>query len=80
MGQATDVVSVRSIPMLVSYVLRVNTDRIERDEFAGEIEAVASGRKGGVNSLDELMTFVQKTIDSETSAIRAARVERDEAG
>ena len=64
--------------MLVSYVLRVNTDRVEREQFAGEVEAVASGRKSGVNSLDELMSFVQLTIESETSAIRVARVERDD--
>jgi len=65
-------------PMLVSYVLRLNTDRIGREEFAGEVEAVASGRKSGVKSLHELMSFVQSTIQDETSAIREARIVRDD--
>jgi hypothetical protein len=64
--------------MLVSYVLRLHTDRIGREEFAGEIEAVASGSKCGINSLHELMNFVQTTIETETSVIREARVACDE--
>ena len=62
--------------MLVSYVLRLNTERIGREEFAGEVEAVASGRRSGVSSLGELFNFVQSTIDDESFAIREAKVER----
>ncbi len=60
--------------MLVSYVLRMHTDRMERNEFVCEIEAVASGRKSGVKSLDELQMFIESTIESETAALREARV------
>ena len=63
--------------MLVSYVLRMHTDRMERKEFVCEIEAVASGSKSGINSLHELMNFVQMTIETETSVIREARVACD---
>jgi hypothetical protein len=64
--------------MLVSYVLRVHTDRVGRKDFAGEVEAVASGRRSGVKSLQELMAFVQSTIDDESTAIRDALTERGE--
>ncbi len=64
--------------MLVSYVLRVHTDRVGPREFAGEVEAVASGRKSGVKSLQELQAFVQSTIDDESTAIRDALMERSD--
>lgn len=66
--------------MLVSYVLRLHTDRMERKEFVCEVEAVASGRRGGVKSLDELQMFIEATIESETTALREGRLERDETG
>ncbi len=62
------------LPMLVSYVLRVHPDRIGREAFAGEVEAVASGRKCGVKSLQELKAFVESTVDDESAAIRDALV------
>jgi hypothetical protein len=61
--------------MLVSYVVRLHTDRVGEEEFAGQVEAVASGRKCGITSLHDLMAFVQTTIENETSVIREARVE-----
>jgi hypothetical protein len=60
--------------MLVSYVIRVHPDRIGQGAFAGEVEAVASGRKSGVKSLEELLTFVASTVDDESTAIRDALV------
>ncbi len=62
--------------MLVSYVLRLHTERVGQEEFAGEVEAVASGRRSGVSSLNELLTFVQSTIDDESWAIREAAIEQ----
>jgi hypothetical protein len=73
--QASDGAFVPSFSMLVSYVVRLHTDRVGQEDFAGQIEAVASGRKCGITSLEDLMAFVQTTIESETSAIREARVE-----
>ncbi len=67
--------AVPSTVMLVSYVLRLHPDHLEGDEFVGEIEAVASGRKIGVNCLNELRTFVEETIGNETDVIRESRVE-----
>ncbi len=64
--------------MLVSYVLRLHTERVGTEEFAGEVEAVASGRRSGVSSLHELLNFVQSTIDDESCAILEAKVERGE--
>jgi hypothetical protein len=61
--------------MLVSYILRLHPDRLDDEEFVGEIEAVASGRKVGVNCLNELKTFVEETIDAESDVIRDSRVE-----
>ncbi len=61
--------------MLVSYVVRLHTDSLGEEEFTGQVEAVASGRKCGITSLDDLMAFVQTTIQSETSVIREARAE-----
>ena len=63
--------------MLVSYILRLHPDRLDHDEFVGEIEAVASGRRVGVNCLDELRTFVEETIDAESDVLRESRVERN---
>jgi hypothetical protein len=64
--------------MLVSYVIRVHPDRVGRESFAGEVEAVASGRRSGVTSLQEFMAFVESTVDDETMAIRDAVIGRDE--
>jgi len=61
--------------MLVSYVVRLHTDRVGDEDFTGQIEAVASGRKCGITSLRDLMEFVQTTIETETSVIREARAE-----
>lgn len=61
--------------MLVSYVVRLHTDHVGEEEFAGQVEAVASGRKCGITSLHDLMEFVQGTIETETSVIREARAE-----
>lgn len=55
-------------------MVRLHTDRIGREEFAGQVEAVASGRKCGISSLHDLMSFVQATIEGETSVVREARV------
>lgn len=76
-GRATDVCGLPWVSMLVSYVLRLHPDRLGHDEFVGEIEAVASGRKIGVNCLSELRTFVEETIDGESEVIRDSRVEWD---
>jgi hypothetical protein len=61
--------------MLVSYVVRLHTDKVGEEDFTGQVEAVASGRKCGITSLHELMAFVQTTIEGETSVIREARAE-----
>ena len=59
--------------MFVSYVLRVRPESLKDGRFTGEVEAVATGQRYAVRSLDELLAFVLETMGEEMTLSRAAR-------
>jgi hypothetical protein len=59
--------------MFVSYVLRVRPESLREGRFTGEVEAVATGQRFAVRSLDQLLSFVLETMGEETALARSAR-------
>jgi hypothetical protein len=59
--------------MFVSYVLRVRPESLREGRFTGEVEAVATGQRYAVRSLDELLSFVLETMGEEQALARNAR-------
>jgi hypothetical protein len=59
--------------MFVSYVLRVRPEGVREGHFAGEIEAVATGQRFAVRSVDELVAFVLETVGEEMLLTRTGR-------
>jgi len=59
--------------MFVSYVLRVRPESLREGRFAGEVEAVATGQRFAVRSLDQVMAFMLETASEETVLARTAR-------
>jgi len=59
--------------MFVSYVLRVRPEGVREGRFAGEIEAVATGQRFAVRSIDELVAFVLETVREEMHFGRTGR-------
>jgi hypothetical protein len=59
--------------MFVSYVLRVRPEGVTDGRFAGEIEAVATGQRFAVRSIDELVAFVLETVGDEMILTRTGR-------
>jgi hypothetical protein len=59
--------------MFVSYVLRVRPEGVRDGRFAGEIEAVATGQRFAVRSVDELVAFVLETVGEEMILTRTGR-------
>lgn len=60
-------------PMFVSYVLRVRPETMREGRLTGEVEAVATGQRYAVRSLDELLAFVVETIGEEIVLGQTAR-------
>jgi hypothetical protein len=61
--------------VIVSYVLRVRPDRLSDGRFSGEVEAVATGQRFAVRSLDELLAVVLETVGDESALSRSLAVE-----
>jgi hypothetical protein len=59
--------------MFVSYVLRVRPEGLKEGRFAGEVEAVATGQRFAVRSVDELLAFVLETAGEEVAHSRVVR-------
>jgi hypothetical protein len=59
--------------MFVSYVLRVRPEGLKEGRLTGEVEAVATGQRFAVRSVDELMAFVLETVGEEMVLARSAR-------
>ena len=59
--------------MFVSYVLRVRPQGLKEGRFTGEVEAVATGQRFTVRSVDELMAVVLETVGEEVALSRTAR-------
>jgi hypothetical protein len=52
--------------VIVSYVLRVRPEGLRDGSFTGELEAVATGQRFRVRSVDELVAFVLETVGDES--------------
>jgi hypothetical protein len=63
--------------MFVSYVLRLRPDSLGHGRFAGEVEAVATGQRYSVRSLEQVMEFVLDTMDDEVALGQRARSEQE---
>jgi hypothetical protein len=63
--------------MFVSYVLRVRPEALKEGRFSGEVEAVTTGQRFAVRSVDELMAFVLETAGEEMALSRTARSGRE---
>jgi hypothetical protein len=59
--------------MFVSYVLRLRPEVLREGRFAGEVEAVATGQRFPVRSLDHMMELVLDTAGEEIETARDAR-------
>jgi hypothetical protein len=66
--------------MVISYVLRLRADDLADGRFVGEIEAVATRRKGPVRNADQIAAFVLDTAASQALEVdsAAAQVHWDE--
>lgn len=58
--------------MLVSYMLRLRTEGLRYGSFAGEVEAVASGHRMALASVEQLLAFVAETGDEEAARTEAS--------
>lgn len=58
--------------MFISYVLRLRPERLAEDQFTGEMEAVATGQRSIVHSMEEAFDFVLSTVPTELAASRRA--------
>jgi len=59
--------------MFVSYVLRLRPEVLSEGRLAGEVEAVATGERFPVRSLDQIMAFVLDTADGQAETALVAR-------
>ncbi len=59
--------------MFISYVLRLRPDGVHQERFVAEVEAVATGQRSIVHTTDQLVGFVQQTMDGELVVSRRAR-------
>jgi hypothetical protein len=53
--------------VIVSYVLRVRPDRLSNGRFSGEVEAVATGQRFAVRSLEEFLAVVLETVGEQSA-------------
>ncbi|HEY1733421.1 MAG TPA: hypothetical protein VGG23_03155 [Acidimicrobiales bacterium] len=58
--------------MVISYVLRLRSDDLANGRFVGEIEAVATRRKGPVRNADQITVFVLDTAVSQALEVDSA--------
>ncbi len=63
--------------MFVSYVLRVRPDGLLDGQFKGVVEAVATGQRYAVRSVDELLAFVLETAGDEAARKRPGVAEAE---
>jgi len=63
--------------MFVSYVLRVRPEGVRDGRFSGEVEAVATGQRFAVRSVEELVAFVLETVGEEMVLSKTGRPDRE---
>jgi len=54
--------------MFVSYVLRLRPESVRDGRFVGEVEAVATGHRFAIRSLEQLAAFIRETVSEEVLA------------
>lgn len=59
--------------MVISYVLRVHPESLDEGRVAGEVEAVASGRRYAFRSLEQVQAFLIETAEEQLSRTRSGR-------
>lgn len=59
--------------MLVSYILRVRPHWLRGSKFSAELEAVATGQRAVVRSIEEAREFVVASMFQELEATRRAQ-------
>ncbi len=59
--------------MFISYVLRLRPDHLEGEHFTAEMEAVATGERSVVHTMEEAFAFVLSTVANELAASRRGR-------
>lgn len=64
--------------MFVSYVVRLRAAELRRGSFAGEVVAVASGRRYGIASIEQMAAFLTRTCADEEALARQPSVPEDE--
>jgi uncharacterized membrane protein len=63
--------------MFVSYVLRVRPDGLGGGRFRGEVEAVATGQRFAIRTVEELVAVVLETVGEEMVLTRSGREGRE---
>lgn len=56
--------------MFVSYIVRLRTAQLQRGSIAGEVVGVASGRRYGIASLEQMAAFFQRSCADEEALTR----------
>ncbi|MDA8400681.1 MAG: hypothetical protein M0008_11685 [Actinomycetota bacterium] len=59
--------------MLISYVLRLRADELALGHVVGEVEAVASGQRFVVRSMEQMMAFLMETCQGESASVLAVQ-------
>lgn len=65
--------------MYVSYVVRLRTAQLQRGSFAGEVVAVASGRRFGIASIEQMAAFLRRTCAEEEALARQPSLPEEDA-
>jgi hypothetical protein len=60
--------------MVISYVLRVRPESLDEGRIVGEVEAVASGQRSAVRSIEQVLAFLVETAEDEVLRSRVARL------
>ncbi|MHB1583256.1 MAG: hypothetical protein ACYCU7_08385 [Acidimicrobiales bacterium] len=59
--------------MVISYVLRVRPESLDEGRVVGEVEAVASGQRYAVRSIEQVLAFLVETAEDEVLRSQVAR-------
>jgi hypothetical protein len=64
--------------MFVSYVLRMRPEEATPERFTAQVEAVGTGQRLIVHTVDELIGFLIDTVGDERAAAERARQRTDQ--
>lgn len=63
--------------MVISYVLRLRPESLGEGRVVGEVEAVASGQRYAVRSIEQVLAFLIGTAEDEVARAQAGRPGRE---